>query len=62
MTAAEKATALAYWQRHNIAPGTKPHACLFCGHNYLRPCEADEHAACQNFQAAQRRPRPKEAS
>ena len=54
--------ALAYWQRHNVAPGTKPHACAWCGHVYLRPCEELEHAGCQNFQAAQKRARPKGAS
>ena len=47
--------ALAYWQRHNIAPGTKPHACPFCGHAYLKPCEDDEHKGCMNWKLVQKR-------
>jgi rRNA maturation endonuclease Nob1 len=53
--AKEPDPAVAYWQRNCIAPGTKPHACPFCGHAYLKPCEGDEHQGCGNFKALQQR-------
>ena len=55
MIATDKAEALAYWQRHNIAAGAKPRPCPHCGHSYYRPCNEAEHAICQNFLAAQRK-------
>lgn len=44
-----RANAIRWWQERGLPIDAKPRTCLYCKHEYLRPCDESDHAKCMNF-------------